>query len=153
MPRKGYSTFPKVSGLKPHHQMDKNHFTYTCWRSLTSLPGCSRCILHPQPIRLWGISICIYIYIYRERERDRERERERETDRERERVRERERERWGMTYDSMKYPFREYKYNDFSRWGCNSNILSLFINVAKGRMNGAPSETRIHSFGFASLAC
>ena len=30
---------------------------------------------------------------------------------------------------------------------------ALCFNVAQGRMNGAPNETRTHSCRFASLAC
>ena len=30
---------------------------------------------------------------------------------------------------------------------------ALCFDVAQGRMNGAPNETRTHSYRFASLAC
>ena len=39
---------------------------------------------------------------------------------------------------------------------CNTVIViykALYFDVAQGRMNGAPNETRTHLCRFASLAC
>ena len=43
--------------------------------------------------------------------------------------------------------------NNFMKGNCILIYKALSFDVAQGRMNGAPNETRTHSCWFASLAC
>ena len=48
-----------------------------------------------------------------------------------------------------------YFNNFFIIYESDSKVIykALCFDVAQGRMNGAPNETRTHSCRFASLAC
>ena len=60
---KGYSTFSK---LQHYWNLTIRLFCYnqdTRWGRLTSLQGCSRCILQPEPTGLIYIYACVCFYI------------------------------------------------------------------------------------------